>query len=135
MMGARGLRPPRAGYARLFALLRETAPAPGGSDGQLRRRLCDHWATYMTPAHIRLLPGLPDTLERARDAGLRLAVASSSDGAWVRRWLRHFALDHLFDAVVTGDDVTRRKPAPEPYLRARRRWAARRPAAWPWRTR
>ncbi|OII65651.1 hypothetical protein BJP40_16355 [Streptomyces sp. CC53] len=106
------------GYARLFALLRETAPAPGTDDERLRRRLADHWDTFMTPAHIRLLPGVPDTLERARAAGLRLAVASSSDGAWVRRWLRHFALDHLFDAVVTGDDVTARKPAPEPYLRA-----------------
>ncbi|GAA4931261.1 HAD family hydrolase [Streptomyces coeruleoprunus] len=104
------------GYPRLFALLRRAGAA--ASDERLRSRLAELWNVFMTPAHIRLLPGVPEVLERSREAGLRLAVASSSERRWVRRWLRHFALDHHFDAVITGDDVERRKPAPDAYLRA-----------------
>ncbi|MFE2270923.1 HAD family hydrolase [Streptomyces lavendulae] len=105
------------GYPALFALLRgRSGAAP--DDAALRRRLGRLWELHMTPDRVRLLPGVPGALERARAAGLRLAVASSSDGDWVRRWLRHYRLGRHFDAVVTGDDVTRRKPDPEAYLRA-----------------
>ncbi|MER5810397.1 HAD family phosphatase [Streptomyces sp. NPDC002033] len=107
------------GYPRLFARLRALGGGgPQPDDTLLRARLEALWERYMTPEHVRLLPGVPGTLERARAAGLRLAVASSSDGEWVRRWLRHYGLGRRFDAVVTGDDVARRKPDPEAYLKA-----------------
>ncbi|WP_371680444.1 HAD family hydrolase [Streptomyces sp. NBC_01276] len=106
------------GYPALFALLRGASGAAAPDDAALRRRLGQLWEVHMTPELVRLLPGVPGALERARAAGLRLAVASSSDGDWVRRWLRHYGLGRHFDAVVTGDDVTRRKPDPEAYLTA-----------------
>ncbi|MFE9775837.1 HAD family hydrolase [Streptomyces sp. NPDC005931] len=116
------------GYPRLFELLRHDVAAaartpaaslgPGLTDERLRQRLEELWEVFMTPAHVRLLPGVPRVLERAADAGLRLALASSSHGAWVHRWLRHFGIAHHFGAVVTGDDVVRRKPAPDAYLQA-----------------
>ncbi|MFG2617192.1 HAD family hydrolase [Streptomyces sp. NPDC048507] len=107
------------GYPRLFARMRDLGGGgPQPDDTLLRARLEALWERYMTPEHVRLLPGVPGALERARAAGLRLAVASSSDGDWVRRWLRHYRLGRHFDAVVTGDDVVRRKPDPEAYLRA-----------------
>ncbi|MGK5642054.1 HAD family hydrolase [Streptomyces sp. URMC 126] len=106
------------GYPRLFARLRDRYGGGAPDDALLRRRLAAHWDVFMTPDHVRLLPGLPHVLEQARAAGLRLGVASSSDGPWVRRWLRHYGLDRYVDAVVTGDDVPRRKPAPDAYLAA-----------------
>ncbi|MFB0629850.1 HAD family hydrolase [Streptomyces sp. AB3(2024)] len=106
------------GYPALFALLRGLCGAAAPDDAALRQRLGQLWEVHMTPDLVRLLPGVPEALERARAAGLRLAVASSSDGDWVRRWLRHYGLGRHFDAVVTGDDVTRRKPDPEAYLTA-----------------
>lgn len=106
------------GYPRLFARLRGLCGGDAPDDALLRGRLEALWELHMTPDHVRLLPGVPGALERARAAGLRLAVASSSDGRWVRRWLRHYGLGRHFDAVVTGDDVTRRKPDPEAYLTA-----------------
>ncbi|MFJ4880432.1 HAD family hydrolase [Streptomyces sp. NPDC088745] len=107
------------GYPHLFAVLRrcrDGGALPG--DDLLRQRLAALWEVFMTPEHVRLLPGVRRVLEGARAAGLRLGVASSSDRRWVWRWLRHYGLGHYFDTVVTGDDVTRRKPDPEVYLAA-----------------
>ncbi|MFJ8589219.1 HAD family hydrolase [Streptomyces sp. NPDC093595] len=106
------------GYPRLFAVLRDGCGGAPPDEGLLRRRLAAHWETYMTPDRVHLLPGVRGALERARAAGLRLAVASSSESGWVHRWLRHHGIGHHFDAVVTGDDVAHRKPAPDAYLAA-----------------
>lgn len=47
---------------------------------------------------------------------LRLAVASSSRTDWVETCLAALDLRRYFDAIVTGDMVTRSKPDPEIYL-------------------
>jgi HAD superfamily hydrolase (TIGR01509 family) len=106
------------GYPRLFAVLRDGCGGAPPDEGLLRRRLAAHWETFMTPDRVHLLPGVRGALERARAAGLRLAVASSSESGWVHRWLRHHGIGHHFEAVVTGDDVAHRKPAPDTYLAA-----------------
>lgn len=66
----------------------------------------------------RPLPGVVELLEEARAAGLGLAVASSSDRAWVTRWLERHGLLGAFSCLSTRDDVVRVKPDPELYLRA-----------------
>ena len=50
--------------------------------------------------------------------GLRLAVASSSRTEWVETCLAALDLRRHFDAIVTGDMVTRSKPDPEIFLTA-----------------
>lgn len=65
-----------------------------------------------------LRPGVRGLLREARTAGLRLAVASSSDGAWVRRWLAQHALLDVFEVLATRDDVASVKPDPELYALA-----------------
>jgi HAD superfamily hydrolase (TIGR01509 family) len=47
-----------------------------------------------------------------------LSVASSSIRPWVDACLKRIALDHVFDAIVTGSDVSNGKPDPEIYLKA-----------------
>ncbi|WP_063835455.1 HAD family hydrolase [Streptomyces sp. NRRL S-118] len=106
------------GYPRLFAVLRDGCGGAPPDEGLLRQRLAAHWEAFMTPDRVRLLPGVRDALDRAGAAGLRLAVASSSEAGWVHRWLRHHGIGHHFEAVVTGDDVAHRKPAPDAYLAA-----------------
>ncbi|MFF9869847.1 HAD family hydrolase [Streptomyces sp. NPDC013953] len=106
------------GYPRLFAVLRDGCGGAPPDEGLLRQRLAAHWEAFMTPDSVRLLPGVREALGRARAAGLRLAVASSSEAGWVHRWLRHHGIGHHFEAVVTGDDVAHRKPAPDAYLAA-----------------
>jgi HAD superfamily hydrolase (TIGR01509 family) len=65
-----------------------------------------------------LLPGVLDRLHESRSMGLRTAVASSSGRAWVEGHAMRLGIGELFDAVRTGDDVTRVKPHPDLYLAA-----------------
>ncbi len=65
-----------------------------------------------------LLPGVREVLASAKQHKLKLAIASSSDYAWVSSFLRRFDLLSVFDYVQTRDHVTRVKPDPEIYLKA-----------------
>ncbi|MEL7646043.1 MAG: HAD-IA family hydrolase [Anaerolineaceae bacterium] len=62
------------------------------------------------------LPGVEKLIARARAAGLRLAVGSSSPAEWVRGHLRRLGLIDKFDVIVTFDDVHLSKPSPEIFL-------------------
>lgn len=62
------------------------------------------------------LPGVKALVARAREAGLRLAVGSSSPAAWVHAHLRRLGLFDNFDTIVTFDDVHESKPSPEIFL-------------------
>jgi HAD superfamily hydrolase (TIGR01509 family) len=64
------------------------------------------------------LPGVLDLLDSARDAGLRLAVASSSTHEWVEGHLNRLGLFDRFQALRCREDVSRTKPGPELYLSA-----------------
>jgi len=79
------------------------------------------------PGSVPLLPGFDELYARARARGLRLAVASSSDGAGLLLKLRNGVVAQSavlkavdgpggFDAVTSNDDVTKHKPDPEIYL-------------------
>ena len=51
----------------------------------------------------------------------KLALVSSSDRAIVTSVINKLKLQGYFDVIVTGDDVTNKKPDPEPYLLALRK--------------
>ncbi|HKM52874.1 MAG TPA: HAD-IA family hydrolase [Isosphaeraceae bacterium] len=68
------------------------------------------------------LPGVADFVGRCRSLGLRLAVASSADRMKVEGNLRALGLPSgTFDAVVVGEDIILKKPAPDIFLMASRR--------------
>jgi len=62
--------------------------------------------------------GVRSFLEDARAAGLAIGLATSSNRAWIDRFLGRLGLLPYFDAIMTKDDVTKIKPDPELYLRA-----------------
>jgi HAD superfamily hydrolase (TIGR01509 family) len=62
-----------------------------------------------------LLPGVRDYIVAAKQLGLKLAVASSSQREWVASHLSHFGLSAYFDSIRCGDEATRVKPDPELY--------------------
>jgi HAD superfamily hydrolase (TIGR01509 family) len=71
---------------------------------------------------LRPLPGVPDFVLACRARGLALAVASGADRIKVDANLREVALARtLFDAIVDGTEVERKKPAPDIYVEAARR--------------
>ena len=63
-------------------------------------------------------PGVPEILAFFRERGVRMAVASSSTREVVGHNLGSSGIRPYFDAVVTGEDVVRGKPAPDIFLRA-----------------
>ncbi len=82
---------------------------------------------YVAIIHGRLqpLPGLHGFLGSCRAAGLRLALASSADPVKIEANLAEIGVDRSgFDAIVSGLDVTRRKPAPDIFLLAAERLGA-----------
>lgn len=63
-------------------------------------------------------PGVLDALARMRAAKLRLACVTNKAAAFTLPLLEKTSLASLFDAVVTADQVGRRKPDPAPFLQA-----------------
>ncbi len=66
----------------------------------------------------QILPGVKELLEKAKSRLLKLAIASSSDRAWVAGNLSRLSIIDFFDAVWTEDEVENVKPSPELYLKA-----------------
>lgn len=72
---------------------------------------------YREITAARLLEGVEALLFKLDDAGMRLALVTGSERENVDKTLPA-SIAHLFDVVVTGDDVQNGKPAPDPYLKA-----------------
>jgi HAD superfamily hydrolase (TIGR01509 family) len=68
--------------------------------------------------NLRPMPGAAALLTFAREAGLKLALATSSLRPHADLSLTETALAGLFDVEATGDEVVRGKPAPDIFLLA-----------------
>ncbi|MCC6300415.1 MAG: HAD family phosphatase [Anaerolineales bacterium] len=67
-----------------------------------------------------IMPGVMELIHDAKRHNLKLAIASSSEHAWVDNHAKRLGIFHLFDAVVAADDVGagRTKPNPDLFLTA-----------------
>ncbi len=73
----------------------------------------------LVPARLKAFPGAREVVRLCRAAGLLLAVASSADEIKIRANLTKIGLPFAeWDAVVTGQDVVSKKPAPDIFLAA-----------------
>lgn len=73
----------------------------------------------LVPTRLQVFPGAQDLVKACRAAGLRIAVASSADRVKVEANLEQIGLPiSSWDAVVTGEDVLAKKPAPDIFLKA-----------------
>ncbi|GAA1156197.1 hypothetical protein GCM10009630_62740 [Kribbella jejuensis] len=72
-------------------------------------------------ADLDFRPGIRDWIRSAREFGLKVGIASSSDRSWVVGHLDRVGAVGLFDQIVTGDDVATHKPDPAIYELALRR--------------
>ena len=64
------------------------------------------------------LPGVRKLIQESKSEGLSLAIASSSEHAWVDEHLERLGLWPYFNVIICADDVQSTKPAPDLYLRA-----------------
>lgn len=91
-----------------------SARADLGDRDRFRERLRSRAVALFT-TELELFPDAVATLVALTDAGVPVAVASSSTRAHVLRCLDRGDLTHRVAAVVGADDVTEHKPHPEPY--------------------
>lgn len=81
----------------------------------LHRRKTEILAEMIDQGRIQPRPGVSRLMAELEDASVTLAVATTGSRMWVERLLdRLFGLER-FSVVVTGDEVSRRKPHPEAY--------------------
>lgn len=77
------------------------------------------YARYLetVPQKLERFPGSRKLFSAARDSGMRLGLASSADWIKIEANLVSIGLPPAnWDAVVSGEDVRRNKPAPEIFL-------------------
>jgi HAD superfamily hydrolase (TIGR01509 family) len=63
------------------------------------------------------MPGAVESVRRLKSAGYRLAIGTSLDRTFIGLVLGKFGIGGMFEAIVTGDEITNGKPDPETYLR------------------
>ncbi|MFL6051491.1 MAG: HAD family hydrolase [Actinoallomurus sp.] len=102
---------------RTVAYMLDLTGAPA-APAEVGRRLLEAMAELLR-ADVPMMPGARDLLDEVRAAGLPSALVSST-----HRVLMEYALDGMgrdsFTVTVAGDEVSRTKPHPEPYLAATR---------------
>jgi beta-phosphoglucomutase family hydrolase len=74
-----------------------------------------------TQGGVDPIPGSLELIEELREAGFKLAVASSSIRVFIDTVLGTLNIRNNFDAIVSIEDVERGKPNPEIFLLAARR--------------
>lgn len=71
----------------------------------------------LVPTQLEAFPGTVELVRSLREAGLLIAVASSADAVKVRMNLQKIGLPvEYWDAVIWGEDVKKKKPAPDIFL-------------------
>jgi beta-phosphoglucomutase len=68
--------------------------------------------------YIGPLNGLENLLAELKDAGVKLAIASSATVDDIDFVLNHVKVRHYFDIIIDGDRVSKGKPDPEIFLKA-----------------
>jgi beta-phosphoglucomutase len=73
----------------------------------------------LVPKQLRAFPGATELVRNCREAGLQVAVASSADRVKIEANLRQIGLPpESWDIIVTGEEVVKKKPAPDIFLTA-----------------
>ena len=104
--------------AGMLAVIGKHFPAV---DAQAFKEHCVQQAYRLGEENLREMPGASDIVRFFRERGVKTAIASSSPGDVIQRYLRKLGLEESFDAVVNGFEVAHGKPAPDIFLLAAER--------------
>ena len=85
---------------------------------QVKARTYDIYETIVK-GKLFSLPGASEFIIKCSNKGLKLALATSADPVKMKVNLREIGLsEDKFQAIITGHDVTRKKPFPDIYIKA-----------------
>lgn len=103
------------------AVLGREAEAKHGKD--LRQACVEQFLAIARQKRFRVFPGVEELLKTVRKRGLKSAVATSSKKEHLEAMLKSAGLDlkSLADEIVTADEATTSKPAPDLVVAAARK--------------
>lgn len=86
-------------------------------------RIYEDWAVKNCERNYGQImnPGVPETLDALRAAGLRVALASSAPMRFIHEALGQCGIDDRFEQFVSGEQFHESKPNPEIYLHSMER--------------
>ena len=85
---------------------------------EVRQQVLDKLIAFESNMKYEFFPGAIDFVERLRDAGIPMAIVTSSDHTKMQAlYQQHPYFPTLFDNIITGDMVTKAKPDPECFLK------------------
>jgi HAD superfamily hydrolase (TIGR01509 family) len=96
-----------------YLLSKATRPAP---PAEVARWMTDGMLRRAAGGRVIIRPGVHELIAEVAAAGIPYALVTGSQREFTDAVLKSTGL--TFTATVTGDDVTRPKPDPEPYLLA-----------------
>lgn len=99
--------------------LRMAPPLSDADIAELHRIKTAHYAELVETGRCPLRPGVTELLAAAKSRGQRLAIATTTSHGNIEALLSQALGTNWaaqFDAIVAGDDVRHKKPAPDVYL-------------------
>ncbi|MDH3977557.1 MAG: HAD-IA family hydrolase [Gammaproteobacteria bacterium] len=78
---------------------------------ELRAEILKQWPAALEE-NVDVLPGIAEMLHQLKESGVRLGIFTGSGGESMPP-LKKAGLLELFEVVITGNDVSERKPKPE----------------------
>lgn len=91
-----------------------------GTSGEIQKD-CKERVLRHLAKDIPVKTGAVEILGRCRMLGIKTAVASSSPLRQIENNLENAGMENCFDAIVSGDEVEKGKPAPDIFLLAAKR--------------
>ena len=89
---------------------------PGETEEMIKK-----YKEWNTAHHDELVKGydaVVETLEQLRNEGIKLAIVSTKSREGLAHGIKVLGAEHLFEVIISMDEVTHVKPHPEPVLLA-----------------
>ena len=104
----------------VYAIVKEKYQVPQTIDEMLAYQSDLVWSTFK---HLEAEPidGIPELLQTLKEQHIATAVASSSPRKIIEIILRQLKLDNYFNLIVSGQEVSQGKPAPDIFLETAQR--------------
>lgn len=94
---------------------------PDSVVGDIHKAKSKHFSRLLKRGQVPLRPGIARLMREAVAAGVKLAIVSNASRATLEPVLEHSVggeLRGLLSLVISGEEVSAKKPAPDLYLRA-----------------
>lgn len=91
------------------------------TDDEVKQLIIDKLQDFEQNMHFEFFPGAMSFIEQLREAGIPIAIVTSSDSKKMQGlYCQHPDFPKLFDKIITGDMVRNAKPDPECFQTAAR---------------